>query len=182
MQKALNAIGMMPAVVRLRRSILGHRPVPVRHGHVGAVILQRLLEFVEIDAVPRQEALPAVLAVVLVDQRQIVVAAAVFRPFVELVQLAHRKAQLLQLRLVHAVEIHALLQFAALKQILVGGAAVWPILYLLQLNDGADNHASRLRRLQSDQSIVAELVIIGRATIVYPVANKLHILCRDRPA
>ena len=44
-------------------------------------ILQVLLEFVEIGPMPRQEPLPAVLAVVLVDQRLVVVVAPVVFEF-----------------------------------------------------------------------------------------------------
>lgn len=69
-----------------------HREIPIGHGHIGADRLQGLLELIQIDAVPRQEAFPTVLAMVLVDQREVIVIARVFRPFVQLVEAAEGKA------------------------------------------------------------------------------------------
>src|SRR5256885_6760003 len=46
-----------------------HGPVPIGDHDVLDEVLQVLLELVEIGAVPRQEPLPAVLAMVLMDQR-----------------------------------------------------------------------------------------------------------------
>jgi len=51
-----------------------------------------LLELVEINPVPRQKTLPSMLAVVLVDERHVVVAARIFRPAVE--RIHSRKANL----------------------------------------------------------------------------------------
>src|SRR5208337_5059420 len=67
--------------------VLGYRPVPVGKRKVRKEILQVLLEFVEIRAMPGQEPLPAMLAVVLVNKGLVVVAAAVRRELVDIVDL-----------------------------------------------------------------------------------------------
>ena len=91
---------MRPAQVRLERAGngLGRGYSGMIQSQYGMVtsgkVLQGLLELVEVDAVPGEEALPAVLAVVLVDQGEVVVAARVLRPLVEPVELAEGEAQL----------------------------------------------------------------------------------------
>ena len=103
----------------MARPVLGHGPVPVRHGYVRTAVLQRLFEFIKIDTVPGQEALPSVLAMVLVDQRQVVVVARILRPLVQFIKFPKGKAQLLPLRVIQASNVHALPQLAVLVFVFV---------------------------------------------------------------
>src|SRR5258708_21126907 len=75
-QKRLERLWEDPTLLRLVRPVLRHGPVPIRNHDVFDEVLQVLLELVEIGAMPRQEPLPTVLAMVLMDQCLIVVAAA----------------------------------------------------------------------------------------------------------
>ena len=111
-QHRLERLGNNPALLGLMWPVLRHGPVPVGDHDVFDEVLQVLLELIEIGAMPRQEPLPAVLAMVLVDQRLVVVAAAVIFIFVEIVDLAERVAQRVELGLGEAVEIGALPRFA----------------------------------------------------------------------
>ncbi len=111
-QKCLERPRNDPAFVRVVRLVLRHRPVPVRDRDVLLEVLQVLLELVEVGAVPGEEALPAVLAVVLVDQRLVVVVAPVLLALVEIVDLAERVAQPVDLGLAQAIEILALARLA----------------------------------------------------------------------
>ena len=79
-------------------------------------ILQVLLELVEIGAMPRQETLPAVLAVVLVDQRLVVDSCAGLRPVVEIVDPAERRRSRSSCARLHAVEIAALPRLAFARE------------------------------------------------------------------
>ncbi len=60
------------------------------------------------------------LAMVLVDQREVIIVARILRPFVQLIETPEGKAQPLDLPVAHAVEVHALHGFAAFVMIGVG--------------------------------------------------------------
>ena len=160
------------ALVRLLRPVLRHREVPVRQHQPGLEVLQVLLELVEIGAVPGQEALPAVLAMVLVDQRLVVVAAPVLRPVVEIVELAEAAAQALELRLAHAVDVHAPPGLAGIRgrRIAVGSHR--------KFGDLADLHRRRLRRL-ARRKLDCDAGRIIRAAGIDPVGNAVDVGGRD---
>src|SRR5215510_12602663 len=106
------------------RTILRHREVPVRYRDARTNILKRLLHLVEIDAMPRQETLPTMLAMVLMNQRHVVITAAIFWPLVEAVEFAESPAELLDFRFGHEVHIHALLELVILVGVLVRRAFI----------------------------------------------------------
>ena len=64
------------------------------------------------------------LAMVLMNQSHVVVAAPVFGPLVEAIQFAKRPAQFLEFRFRHAVEIHALFELTVFVGVFVGRACV----------------------------------------------------------
>ncbi len=171
LQEGLVGLGDDPALLRLVGPVLRHGPVPVRHDRARRHVLQHLLELIEVDAVPRQEALPPVLAVVLVDQRHVVVAAAVLRPLVQPVELAEGGAEFLDLRFRQTIEVHALLEGAVLGTDLVRRAVVDLELArgLLDI-PGLDHPQFRLGRLAGHGKRRA--VIVGRAAVVDPVGDE----------
>jgi hypothetical protein len=132
--------------------------------------------------VPGQEALPAVLAVVLVNQREVVVVAAVLGPLVQLVKLAEGRAQALDLRLLHAVHVHALLQFAALELVLAGGGRAELVARAPQLDEWRDGRLGALGLDGVHVEVVGGplLLISGRAPVVNPIADELNLLGRGR--
>jgi hypothetical protein len=71
-----------------------------------------LLELVEIGAVPREKPLPAVLAMVLMDQRLVVVAVPIVGVIVEVVDPAEGVAQPVDFGLAEAIEVGALARLA----------------------------------------------------------------------
>ncbi len=109
---ALEGIGKDRAIGRVFWLVALRREIPPRHRHIRAEILQRLFKFIEIDAMPWQEPLPAMLAMVLMDEGQVVVGTLVADPLVQLVEFAEGMAQPLLLRFAQHIDVHALPQFA----------------------------------------------------------------------
>ena len=160
-----------PAGLRLLRPVLRHRPVPVGQGQIGFEILQILLELVEIGAMPGQEALPAVLAMVLVDQRLVVVAAPVLGPGVQIVEMPEGPAQPLDLRLAQAIEVGPLARLAR-----AAGTAIDPF--------GKDRQIRHIRQPGLDRPIPGALqprgrdaaqMVIARAAVVDPFRDEVDI-------
>src|ERR1039457_597863 len=110
-----------------------------------------------------------VLAMILVNEREVVEVARIERPLVEAVQLAEGPAELLELRRGHAVEIDALLDLAVLVLVLVGCPLVNLVSFAL------DHELGERDVIRAD----VDAAVLGRASVVDPLGDELNVRFRN---
>src|ERR1043166_660532 len=127
---------------------------------------------------PWQKALPSVLAVVLVNQRHVVVAAPIFRPLVKAVEFTKSPTQFLDLRFRHAIEILTLFQFAVLVSVFVGRTFIDFEGSRRGLDVAGIDLFDRDRRLSSG-NVERSLMIARGTSIIDPLRDEVDLFFRD---
>ncbi len=175
------------AVIRFRRGIrLGHveqrgrvvwivlvGPIPVGQGDGRIHVLQLQLEIIEIGAVPGEELLPPVLALVGVKARPVAEAARVLVIVVERLHLGESVAQPRQLLPAQRVDVLADFDAIVVVEILVGRAGVEGMLLV------AARPSRHLRLVNLGRR--ARLVLF-RTAVVDPILDELNVSGGDRLA
>jgi hypothetical protein len=116
--------------------------------------------------VPRQEPLPPVLAVILVDQRLVVVAAAIVGKLVEVINPAKRVAQRVEFGLAQAIEVGTLARLA----VAVGVTSQARLRDVkLQVDDLGPRH------LAGRDGERRGTLVVGRTAVVDPLGDEIDI-------
>ena len=173
-KKRLESLRNNPAAGRIPWPVLRHGPIPIRHHDVAVEVLKVLFELVEIRAVPGQEPLPPVLAVILVDQRLVIVVAAILDLIVEIVNRAESPPQIGEFGLAQTIEILPLARFSVTVGILPGSRCEGR-----KLGDLGQPHPRHFAVLGVESADVEGQQLVVRAAVVYPVRDEGDVVHRD---